>query len=274
MKSATQVWMRGMMFLAITSLASCSKNDNKTTTPTVLKDWTVPMNVKFENPSPAGRTETGSAELQLLSDNTLTYHILISNFASGDAFTGGHLHAGDAITNGPVILNLNPTFTSGTASGTVPVDRQSLADSIMNNEVYINLHTTLFPGGLIRGQLNKTIDFAIDVAMTGDAEKDPVTTTATGTALIRITSDKTLYSKLSVSNLEAGDELSAGHIHTGATGVNGPVLIALAGAVADFGVGKISTVTDAQYLVIKNDAVYVNAHSVNHPGGIIRGQIR
>ncbi|MEP7258958.1 MAG: CHRD domain-containing protein [Flavitalea sp.] len=274
MKSATQGWLRGMLFLAFASLASCSKDDNKPATPTVLKDWTVPMNVSFENPSPAGRTETGSAELQLLSDNTLSYHIMISNFASGDAFTAGHLHAGDAITNGPVILNLSPSFTSGMATGNVPVDRQSLADSIMNNEVYINLHTTLFPGGLIRGQLNKTIDFALDVALTGDAEKDPVTTTATGTALIRMTSDKTLYSKLSVANLESDDALTAGHIHTGATGVNGPVLIGLAGSVTDFGIGRTATLTDEQYLTIKNDAVYVNAHSVNHPGGIIRGQIR
>lgn len=261
--------------LTLVFAVGCDKNDDddKPGT-TVVKEWSVPMDVKFENPSPAGRMETGSAELQLHSDNTLSYHIMISNLAAGDAITAGHLHTGDAITNGSVILNLNPVFTNGMATGVVTVDRQSLVDSIKSGAVYINLHTTLFPAGLIRGQLDKTIDFAMDVAMTGANENPPVSTTATGLTLFRLTSDKTLYYKMSVSDLESDDALTAGHIHTGAAGTNGSVIIGLAASADDFGIGKMKVLTDAEIANVKNDVIYVNAHSVKHAGGIIRGQIR
>lgn len=266
--------LSGLILFSLAFLISCDKKDDDTPDVTVVKEWTVPLDVKFENPNPAGRTETGSAELQLMSDNTLSYHIMISNFASGDAFTAGHLHAGDPVTNGPVILNIAPVFTSGMATGSVPIDRQTLIDSIKTQSVYLNLHTTLFPGGLIRGQLDKTIDFAMDIAMSGENEKDPVTTTATGLTLLRLTSDKTLYYKMSVANVEDGDALTAGHIHSGAAGTNGPVQVGLANAAGDFGVAKSTTLDDAKFSMVKNDAVYVNAHSVNHPSGIVRGQIR
>lgn len=272
-----QLTWRLMMLLSIASISSCNHDeDGPTANANLVKEWNIPINVAFENPAPAGRTETGTAQLQLYDNLTFSYHIMFNgNLAAGDNVTAGHLHWGDPITNGPVILNLNPQFLgTNMASATVSIPRQSLADSIASGTVYLNLHTTAFPAGLIRGQLDKTIDLAMDIPMSGANENPPVTTTATGRAMLRLTSDKTLYYQLDISNLEAGDAITAAHIHSGATGTNGPVIVPMATGAGDLAQPKSTTMTDQVFNQVKNDPVYVNMHSVNHGSGIIRGQIR
>lgn len=101
------------------SLASCSKDDNGTPSAMVVKEWSIPLSTKNENPAIFGRNETGTATMQLFSDNSLKYTIAVNGLASGDALNAAHLHAGDVITNGPVVLNLNPSFSGGNANGTV-----------------------------------------------------------------------------------------------------------------------------------------------------------
>jgi hypothetical protein len=263
--------------LASTLVFSCKKDSNSNTPPaTVVKQWSIPLSATFENPIPAGRSETGNADLTLYDNNTLSYHIMISNLAASDALTLAHIHAGDAITSGPVILNLNPTFANGMATGTVDVPRTSLVDSIKNGSVYVNVHSTQFPAGLLRGQMDKTIDFAMDVALSSANEVPAGTSTsaATGIATLRLTSDKVLLYKIVVNNLEANDTITVAHIHDGAAGVNAGVKVPLAASLADFGVVKSVTLDDANFTLVKTGAAYVNVHSKRKGGGLIRGQIR
>ena len=259
-------------------IASC-KNDSSGTpvpTPTIVKEWNIPMSAKYESPAPAGRSETGTANLKLMSDNSLEYTIAVTGLASGDALTAAHLHAGDAITSGPVILSLNPVFTAGSSTGIVNNLRASLIDSLKNaaNDIYINAHTSQVGSGLVRGQLNTNIELAADVAMSSANEVPAGTSAATGLGLLRLTSDKKAYIKVTVTGLEAGDTLTAAHIHKAATGVNGPIILGFYGSAADFGTEKVVTVDDALFASLKTDAIYMNAHSKTKPGGLIRGQIR
>jgi len=114
----------------------------------------------------------------------------------------------------------------------------------------------------------------MDIPLSGANEVPAVTTTATGLAMLRLASDKTLYYRVNVANLEAGDALTAAHIHNGAVGVNGGVLVGLAASPADINVAKSTSLTDAAFNTVKTAAVYVNVHSTTKPAGIIRGQIR
>lgn len=267
--------LRIFQILLLLFVFGCSKDDNgPTDTPTLVKHWEIAMSAKYENPAPAGRTETGTASLDLYSDNSMDYHIMLNSLTGGDALTASHIHFGDPVTNGPVILNFNPTFTGNMAFGKVTGIRQSLVDSILTQTVYVNVHSTQVGSGLVRGQMDKTIDYAVDVDLKGENEVSPVTTTATGRALLRLMTDKTLYSVVTVQNLEPDDALTAAHIHSGAAGVNGGVIQGLCANAGDFGINKNFVLTDAVITALKNDPVYVNAHSVNHGGGIIRGQIR
>jgi hypothetical protein len=258
------------------ALTACKKDDPIIPAPTVVKEWTIPLSAKNENPSPAGRSETGNAALQLLSDNSLKYTINVTGLATGDALVAAHIHVGNVISNGAVILGLDPVFTGSTATGTLKDLRSTFIDSLKDNvnELYFNVHSTQVPGGLVRGQLNIGIDFAGDVLLSGANESPAVATTATGIALLRLTADKKLYSKVTITDLETGDALKFAHVHNGPAGVNGPVIINLCEKAEDFGTAKSATLDDANFSLLKTGTLYVNAHSVNHGGGIVRGQIR
>jgi len=51
-------------------------------------------------------------------------------------------------------------------------------------------------------------------------------------------------------------------------------LLGIYGAPEEFGTTKIIDVADSIVTKLKNDSLYVNAHSKRHPSGVIRGQIR
>jgi hypothetical protein len=69
---------------------------------------------------------------------------------------GAHIHVGDAGENGPVVVPLNPPDASGVSSGCAQVPRELALAIIQNPEnYYVNVHTTDFPNGALRGQLSK-----------------------------------------------------------------------------------------------------------------------
>ncbi len=65
-----------------------------------------------------------------------------------------HIHVGASTTTGPVVVTLTPPDEEGTSSGCTIVDRE-LAKAIAKNPdaYYVNVHTTDFPAGALRGQL-------------------------------------------------------------------------------------------------------------------------
>ena len=259
---------------ALLLFAACSKDDNNPVQPpTLVKEWTVSMNVNNELSVLAGRTDSGSAVLQLYSNDTLRYTLTVKNLGAGDALTASHIHMGDAVTNGSVYIPFNETFTNNALSGAVLLT-PAQADSIQNFPMYVNIHSTQAPGGIMRGQMDKTIVFAANVSMTGAHEVPPVTTTATGTAFLRLAADNTLFSKVTVADLESGDAWTAAHVHTGAPDVNGGVLIPLCNSADDFGISITTALAADVVTTLLTDQVYTNAHTTNHPAGIIRGQIR
>lgn len=255
-----------------TAFIGCSKNSD---TPPATVSWseTVTMSAKYEVPAPAGRNETATAELQILSDNTLKYKIVVSNLTAGDALSASHIHLGNAGQSGKVFVPLEGTITGSTISGTVQLTAGQI-DIIKNQETYVNVHTTQVGSGLVRGQIDNNVVFAADIVMSGANEVPAVTTTATGIAIIRMTENKKLFVKVTVNNLEVGDALTFAHIHSGGSTVSGPAALGFYSAAADFGTLKAISVDNTFYASLLADPLYINAHSVAHGSGVIRGQIR
>lgn len=260
----------GLIIIVLSlALSSCNNNDDGLMERVY---WKLYLNPQSQVPA-VDRPETAIVTMQLLSDNTLSYRIVVSDLVNTDQLTAAHLHAGDPLTNGPIVLNLDPTFSNGVATGSMII-HQSLVDSLVNlsNQIYVNVHSTEHPDGLVRGQVNSDILMAADVVLTGANQVPPITTTASGKALIRLTSDNKLYSNVSVTGLEGSDTLTMAHIHLGAAGVNGAILVTLCNTIADFGINKVNTLNAGDITTLKTASTYVNAHSVAHSTGVVRGQ--
>ena len=95
---------------------------------------------------------SGSASLTLNpGQGEVCFHITVSNLAT---ITAAHIHAAPAGTNGPVVVNFNPVVNG--LNNCVSADRELIKAIMQNPEnYYVNVHTTEFPGGAIRGQLSK-----------------------------------------------------------------------------------------------------------------------
>jgi hypothetical protein len=241
----------------------------------VEKQWNLFLESRNVIPVPAGRADTGHLILQVLSNQAIQYEYKVDLMGS-DSIVGAGIYAGDPTTNGALVLDLKPKTSNSYATGILYNIRQSLLDSLRDstNQYYFSVNSRSLPTGALRVQINSNIIFSADVVLTGANEVPPVTTTSTGLAVLRLTSNKVLYSKVSVSNVEPGDVFNMAHIHTGAPGVNGPILIGLVSSATEFGITKSIALTDAQYNSLLNDRLYVNAHSILFPAGKIRGQLR
>ena len=111
----------------------------------------------------------------------------------------------------------------------------------------------------------------IKITLSGAQENPPVATSASGSGVITINADGTVSGSITT----AGVPSTAAHIHVGATGTNGPVIVPLTRAGENgWAVAPGAKLNEAQMVSYKAGNLYVNVHSKANPGGEIRGQIK
>lgn len=113
-----------------------------------------------------------------------------------------------------------------------------------------------------------TAQSSFRVTLTGAQENPPVVSAACGYGSVTLNGNDTLTYEIRVTGLTP----SAAHIHTGAVGLNGSVLISLNGGPTVFS-GTTTALSAGSITALQTDGLYVNVHSVAHSGGEIRGQI-
>ena len=107
-------------------------------------------------------------------------------------------------------------------------------------------------------------------ALTGAQQVPPVSSSASGRSTISVASDRSVSGAVIVTGMEP----TAAHIHQGAQGMNGPVVVPLARtAPMTFSVPADIKLTDAQYVALKEGKLYINVHSAAYPGGEVRMQM-
>lgn len=114
------------------------------------------MNITFDVTRDASGNITGG---------TVDFNGTLSGFPAGTAITAAHIHPGVAGTNGGFIVNLGLTpgeVTLPNGSGTLVKTGITLTAEHANQIVanpsafYFNVHTSVNPGGAVRGQLART----------------------------------------------------------------------------------------------------------------------
>jgi hypothetical protein len=102
---------------------------------------------------PADLDGTGTATIRMIRGGAIVcYQLNVSNITL--PATAAHIHIGAAGTNGAIVVQLSPPDASGTAAGCATATRTVVANILDNpTGYYVNVHTTDFPSGAIRGQL-------------------------------------------------------------------------------------------------------------------------
>jgi hypothetical protein len=117
----------------------------------------------------------------------------------------------------------------------------------------------------------------LGAVLTASQEVPATTTPGFGNSTVTFDSDRThITVTITVANL--GSPINNFHIHKGAAGVAGPVVINLIGLGGTFTNGTMTgtfpvDTTTAQEMVQNPANFYVNVHTVQFPGGAIRGQL-
>ena len=111
---------------------------------------------------------------------------------------------------------------------------------------------------------------SMSVSLSGGEEVPPVKTAAKGSGAFRVKSDGTITGSVSTEGVQG----TMAHIHRGAKGQNGPVIIPLTKSGDSYSVPAGRKLTDAQMQDLKNGNLYVNVHSNAHKGGEIRAQLQ
>jgi len=97
---------------------------------------------------------TGTANLTLdTSTNTITWNITVANI---DTVILDHIHQAPAGVNGGVVIDF-----SGLLVGGPLVDADVSAVVANPTGCYVNVHTNVFPGGAVRGQIPEPGTFAL-----------------------------------------------------------------------------------------------------------------
>jgi CHRD domain len=112
---------------------------------------------------------------------------------------------------------------------------------------------------------------AAATALSGAQEVPPVNTQATGTSSIVVSGDKNISGKIEVKGFDG----TAAHIHEGALGQNGPVIIALVKSGEDtWSVPANTILSSQQFDAYQRGNLYVNVHSAANPNGEVRAQLK
>jgi hypothetical protein len=110
---------------------------------------------------------------------------------------------------------------------------------------------------------------AIKVNLTGSEEVPPLSVPGSGSGTIRVAEDGTVTGSVTTKDV-AG---TMAHIHRGAKGTNGPVIVPLEKKGDTYTVPAGRKLTAEQLKDLKAGNLYVNVHTAKNKGGEVRGQL-
>jgi hypothetical protein len=111
---------------------------------------------------------------------------------------------------------------------------------------------------------------AISVKLAGSEEVPPITVPGSGSGSFRVAEDGTVSGGVTTEGVQG----TMAHIHQGAKGTNGPVIVPLDKKGDAYSVPAGRKLTPAQIEALKAGNLYVNVHSNRYKGGEVRAQLQ
>ena len=236
---------------------------------------TAAMTAANETPTPKGDVSAarGAFTATLTKSGTgasMSWRLEFSNL-SGNAIAA-HVHVAARGVAGPVRVPLCAPCTSG-VSGTAEINADVL-EAIQTDRAYVNVHTVANPAGEIRDQV--AILGAANTTLRAAQERPKPkgnVRRARGAFVATVSREGTsgvITWRLTFSKL-TGRGIAA-HIHSGARGKAGPVIVPLCAPCRSGARGR-ATVGPAVLSALESGRAYVNVHTKRNPAGEIRGQL-
>ena len=110
----------------------------------------------------------------------------------------------------------------------------------------------------------------VQVNLSGGEEVPPVSVPGSGSGSITIKGDGSVSGSVTTKGVQG----TMAHIHQGAKGTNGPVIVPLTKSGDTYSVPAGRKLTPAQMDALKKGQLYVNVHSDRYKGGEVRAQLQ
>ncbi|MGC4053888.1 MAG: CHRD domain-containing protein [Paludibaculum sp.] len=237
----------------------------------------------------------------------VTFDANYTGFPDGTNFTGFHIHNGPAGVNAGVVINtgLSGQVAANPAGGNlryeVQIDpanaNQALAVAGLFNapsQYYVNVHTAVSPGGAARGQLRNTdrMNFQTRLLTSNEVPATSIDASANAAFTMHTLRNNEGWIVAGYTIFDANYQfpgsvqITGMHIHDGAAGANGPVVINSGLAAANqpvnaSGFGNVfRALVQSSDLAIRSmnqvsidpNSTYYNIHTTDFPGGVFRNQ--
>ena len=110
---------------------------------------------------------------------------------------------------------------------------------------------------------------AINVSLSGSEQVPPLTVSGSGSGAFRVAEDGTVSGSVTTKDVQG----TMAHIHRGAKGANGPVIVPLDKNGDTYTAPAGRKLTAEQINDLKAGNLYVNVHTNRNKGGEVRGQL-
>ena len=157
--------------LAFVATGCGSSSTSPSTAPT-KPTFTATLLPSNEVPPITNAEASGTGTVTITMDTTtsggnitaanVTFVANLQGFPAGTTVTLGHIHKAPAGVAGAVVISANVTSTPlANGSGSLVLSNSSpdlaVVQDVLNNpsQYYFNLHSTVNPGGFVRGQLSR-----------------------------------------------------------------------------------------------------------------------
>jgi hypothetical protein len=217
---------------------------------------------------PNGSTATGRGKFVVdLAANKLYYSIRFTGLSSSE--TMAHIYG-----FAPPGMNAAPIHTLPSGNPKIGVFSYSSGQesSILSGLAYVNIHSSMFQSGEIRGQIlpDNAPDSCFFAMLEGAQVVPPTNSTASGAGFFAMdTSANTLDFFVEISGLSSAETIAAIHGYA-PRGMNGASLFFMALGSPKIGTWSYSPADESNILA---GLAYLDIHTAMFGGGEIRGQI-
>jgi len=231
-------------------------------------------------PTPSSSSAAGSVTFSPGMD-TVFYDIVFDSLTS--APVAAHFHDGVEGSSGPVLVDLSSSLNGNHLVGMASSLPPDFVAKCLLGSIYLNVHSTSFPSGEIRGQVRRYAYEGFTVSIDGSQEIPPNPASATGSGFVSIDQrERSAHYRMVVNGLSG--PLTQVQFQNGLPGVTGPPVFDLtphftSGATnvsasnywTDF---DFSVPFDAAHAdMFMNNEMYINFYTALNPAGEVRGNI-